>query len=350
MPIATDGVIRYAHQKLIAEALPDGAYRHRDYPAYVTIPNHGDIDLKVAMHEIHEAVAHDIPTIDHIDANGIDLLVLNGSPWIWFSMGQSDKYQNFLKLKKMLTPKAVFFSGIGSCLPMGDSLTKTSAIIDAFVSEPQNLIDIQQLMGGPDTYVTCRDPLAYYLVGAALKGSTERVDFKVCPSAFAFDYWRDGLRPSEAAALHDITEARSRAAMIYYAPEVGVSADVWQSEPKLRTYRRLFSEFYDEHKPDVYVCTEREMAMAYDQGYQDVTLLRDEYDTFRAVAGRQCIMSGRVHIAMAAAGHVPHVYMISTDTRAATTQVYMEMRNVRNEMARQHQFYVQAFRQLGAAK
>lgn len=224
-----------------------------------------------------------------------DLVVLAGTPWIWDQFYLSAKYKNWLTLKATHPEAKFIMMGIGSCLNLQDIDTH-------LVRQPKDIPFLKELTKGCTVIV--RDFLAHEILNY---GEVDNI-LLPCPS-----FWVD--MPEQKKIGN---------ALVWFDPLMGISSAAWENNFSLLAYETRFLEFYKKYKPDVYCVYEKEKASAIAIGLPEPMLLGNIKESHNHLAGRENVLSGRVHCAIPAFVAGAKVDLVATDSRAATYYEFID--------------------------
>ncbi len=218
-----------------------------------------------------------------------DLVVLAGTPWIWDLFYLSAKYKNWLTLKATHPEAKFIMFGIGSCLNLQDVGTD-------LVRQPKDVPHLKELTKGCTVIV--RDFLAHEILNYA---EVENV-LLPCPS-----FW-----------VNMPDQKKFGNALVWIDPLMSISSTAWMNDYPLLAFEKRFKDFYDKYKPDVYCVYEKEKSSAMAIGLPEPTLLGSLAESHDHLAGRNLVLSGRVHCAIPAFVGGAKVDLVPIDSRAAT--------------------------------
>lgn len=238
---------------------------------------------------------------DRLALDGYSLLVVCGTPWLWDRCEESRKYADLSALVDAMPRATKIALGIGACLPL---LSDPSLLINV----PATMRRLRELWQH-FALITVRDSFAKSILDAAGVPSLA----VPCPSVLAGE---------RIAALKPQAPVKRNAAIVVYAPQLGISRDALTPE-FVGDYLAAQLAFASTPNVDV-ACilpTEAEwVANALGRPLAQVGVLADRQSIYRYVGNRPLLITGRIHVAIPAFMAGTRCYVLPVDTRYRTAQ------------------------------
>jgi len=219
-----------------------------------------------------------------------DIVVVCGTPWLWDSFQNTDKFKN-LKMAFNNHPEAKkLFMGIGTCLHLKDA--------DSDILERPNEVTAMHEVYDNATVIV-RDHLAL----AKLTKAGIKAALLPCPAYYAY-----GDEVPTAIKQYNV--------LIYQDPTESISKGDWQDQSKLNDYYAVMHQFRDAYNALVYCANPSDLPGAEANGFTPISVLNTVEETLELMRFAKHVLSGRVHNAVPAIVQGADTKLMALDTRS----------------------------------
>lgn len=239
----------------------------------------GNHHVKTAYKEDSEEITPDI-------VEGIDALVLGGTPWLWDRDEESGKHKALNYLISLIPNIPKIALGIGSGYP-----------ITTIPIEGSGAADVWRKF----SFIHTRDSLA----SSILQSSGINNTYSFCTSAYAPIY------------NNEISNNDKRPVVVYHTPNSGVAHSVLNKD-FIDAYDFYMHRVIRRYNARVLAVEQHEADILKPHGIE-VFVPKKISDVTEFLQGASFVLSGRVHIAIPAARIGIPTYIIPVDSRWLTT-------------------------------
>lgn len=234
----------------------------------------------------------------------VDVLVLAGSPWIWFELENSPKYRILIDAVRRFASVPKIALGIGSCFPL--EYLSVDEAYNEMSRSPESIGYLTSVFGNFDLVIT-RDPLA--------QGILERIGLK---SFFAKDtsWWAKGTFKRAVVS--------GRPLCIFQDPRYCLTKSALGAD-YIGWFLQMQVDYAKNNKAEVYAISAEDTYSAQQLGLEARYVA--DLDWMAAhMCCRPSVLSGRIHMGLLA--HMmgsTHVEVLPLDSRfltlATTSQI-----------------------------
>jgi hypothetical protein len=227
----------------------------------------------------------------------VDVLVLAGSPWLWFELENSPKYRILIDAVKRFSSIPKIALGVGSCFPL--EFLSVNKAYKEMLRSPESIGYLTSTFGNFDLIVT-RDPLA--------QGVLERIGLK---SFLAKDtsWWAKGTFKR--------TVVSERPLCIFQDPRYCLTKSALTAD-YVEWFLQMQVDYVKNNKAEVYAISAEDAYSAQQLGLE-ARYVADLYWMAAHMCYRPSVLSGRIHMGLLAymMGST-HVEVLPLDSRFLT--------------------------------